>query len=665
MNQEQINKDLAEFDTSSSKFQGAVLEMYRSFICRGADEMSNHWGRWDENHQHFQGYRVSDKEDKENENKGGTKKIIVPLSYAQAQTAAAGILNMYMQKETLFELMSYGPEDQDYVVGMERVLDYQVRQNKIYRKLYLYLIDAFIKGVAGFRIDWEKITKKYRVREKVEMQSAFTALLEPLGLGGLVNSILPPRSEIRESVKELTQYEGNVIDNLNMYSFFPDPSVPLKDFQKGSYCAVEQTYPLTEVKDEEGKLYHGTKFIKDSFSLTESNNRRHYKGIWDINSTLTSVGGQKTSTKKNVNLVEMYLKLIPAEITKNYGIDIGEETESKMFVVVVANDQKIIRFEPYNELHGRFPFAIGQFSPDADSYVGQSMVDLLSGMQQLITWLINSHMKNVRQTVNNRFILDPTRVELGDVESGSTVIRTKIPGPMGNAIQQLGVSDVTANHIPFVNSLMGIAQLITGINENAMGQYSGGRRSAAQTRSIINAGQVRLGMIANLLWEGIEEMGVIMLSNTQQFLSEATYNQILGDAAEKYPFDKVILADPEQIAAAYNFAPLEAMSESNKAFIFQMFKEFVGNPDLITATNMDINKILEYMFTLAGVKNYDWFKSEPQPIQPQQQPQQGQVAPNVQVMPDQQIQQMVQSGQAQPMGQGAGDIMGALMNMGQ
>lgn len=650
MNQEQINKDLKENKTADSPFQTAVMELYRSFITRGSDEMSRYWGRWDKNHRNYQGYRVPDKEDVENVNKGGTEKIIIPLSYAQAQTAAAGILNMYMQKEVLFELMSYGPEDQKNVMAMERVLDYQVRQNKIYRKLYTYILDALIKGVSGFRVDWEKITKKYRVREKVETQSVFTDLLAPLGLGGLVNRLIPSETSYNEVVKELTQYEGNVIDNLNMYSFFPDPSVPLKDFQKGSFCAVEQVYPLTNVKDEEGKLYHGTDKVTDSFNLGIWNTRKHYGGLWDITPGMTDAVTSRVSAKKSVSLVEMYIRLIPKEFTEKYKIDIGDDEDSRMFVIVIANDEKIIRFEPYNELHGRFPFAIGQFSPDPDDYIGQSMVDLLSGLQSFITWLINSHMKAVRQTVNNRFIVDPTKIEVGDIESGSTVIRTRLPGPMQNAIQQLSVVDVTANHIPFVNSLQGIAQLITGINENAMGQYSGGRRSAAQTRSIVNAGQVRLGMIANLLWEGIEEMGIIILSNTQQFLSEEAYNQILGEAAEKYPFSEVILAKPEQIAAAYNFAPLEAMSESNKSFIFQMFKELVSSPEVVQVANLDPNKLLEYMFNLAGVKNYDWFK--------QAQAEAPAPAPNVQVMPDNAVQQMAQAGQAQPMGAGTADILG-------
>lgn len=664
MNQEQINRDLREHDTSGSKFQGAVIDMYRGFIARGSSEMSNYWDRWDSNHKNYQSYRPMDSEDKKNVNKGGTSKIIIPLSYAQAQTAAAGILNMYMQKEVLFELMSFGPEDQTHVSAMERVLDYQVKRNKIYKKLYLYILDSMIKGVCGLRVDWQKITKKYRVQEKVKTESVFTPLLQTIGLGSIANMLNTNQYETREVVKELTQYEGNVIDNINMYSFYPDPSVPLRDFQKGSFCAVEQVYPLTSVKDLEGTLYHGTNKISDSYTSELWNSRKRYSGLYDAPTyTPDAINGRLTA-KKSVALTEMYIKLNPKEFTDKYDIDIGDETESKMYVIVVANDEKLIRFEPFNELHGKFPFAVAQFSPDPDYYIGQSMVELLTGIQSLVTWLINSHMKNVRQTVNNRFIVDPTKVELKDVESGSPVIRTKLPGPMGNAIQQLGIVDVTAQHIPFVSLLQQMAQLITGISENAMGQYSGGRRSAAQTRSIVNAGQVRLGMIATLLWEGLEDVGTIMLSNTQQFLSEQAYNQIMGNDKNKFPYADVILADPEQIAAAYNFAPLEAMSESNRAFIFQMFKELISNPNIVPALGLDGNKIMEYMFTLAGMKNYDWFKAAPAPAP---QPQGGaQGAPNgtpqVQVAPDQQINQMMANGQIAPNGAQGGDIIGNLLN---
>jgi hypothetical protein len=66
-----------------------------------------------------------------------------------------------------------------------------------------------------------------------------------------------------EVVEELTQYEGNKVTYISPYTFFPDPSVKLADFQKGAFCATEQSEPLINVKQKEGSLYHGTKLIRN------------------------------------------------------------------------------------------------------------------------------------------------------------------------------------------------------------------------------------------------------------------------------------------------------------------------------------------------------------------------------------------------------------------
>lgn len=642
MNQEAINSDLKNKDTSESPLQTALLSAYKDFMCSSSQEMSEYWDKWDKNYFKYCGYRIKDNEDKKSEAKGGTSKIIVPMSYAQVQTAAAGVLAMLMQKERIFELMSFGPEDQTMCEGLERDIDYQVRYNRIYHFMYLYLIDVFVKGVGVGRCDWETVTHKYRVKETRTSMSILGSLMSAFGIKSA------PTEEVVESVKELTQYEGNKITYISPYTFFPDPSVQLKDFQDGSFCATEQSKPKISVLAEEGKLYHGTAKIVDVDGSNFWDARPRYAGTFLRDKDKSNIPGLKTSTGKTVDLVEMYLKLIPSEYSEKYGIDIGNETDYQMFVMVVANDSKIIRFERYNELHGKFPFFCSQYCPDGDSYIGQSIPDMLSGLQDLVTWLINSHMANVRQTVKNRFVVNPQKVYVEDVESGSNIIRTKGIGTISDGITQLGTVDITAQHIPFVNTLNQIAQMTTGINENALGQYSGGRRSAAQTRGVTASVQARLGMAANLVWfGGLDTLGQIILSNTRQFRTEKVYNQILGKDAEKYPYDQVILANPENIAGGYDFAPLESLSESGKGQVFMLLKELMASPELVQAANLNIDKLLGYSFNLAGVKNYDYFKNAPQPPAG---------TPQIQVMPDDQIQQMAQQGQLEPMPQGGNPL---------
>ena len=104
MNQEQINKDLRDKDSDASDFQKHLVNIYRSFMCESSSTMSQFWYLWDKDYLRYTGYRSLDKKDVQNLKKGGTAKIIVPLSFATVQTAAANSMQMFMNKERLFEL---------------------------------------------------------------------------------------------------------------------------------------------------------------------------------------------------------------------------------------------------------------------------------------------------------------------------------------------------------------------------------------------------------------------------------------------------------------------------------------------------------------------------------------------------------------------------------
>lgn len=657
MNQEQINTDLRTKKSTESPFQRHLVDIYRSFMVQSAGQMGQYWEIWDKDYEKYCGYRKVDKEDVQNKKAGGTEKIIVPLTFAQVQTAAAGILQMFMNKERLYELVSYGPEDEQIREGLERDIDYQLRQNRIYHTIYLQIVDALTKGMLVGRCDWETVKRKYRVREPQISISPMEMLMAQM------EGRQPQMTtEIVETVKELVQYEGNRISYISPYTFYPDPNVPLRDFQSGSFCAIEQSTPKIILKEREGNLLHGVDLIPNAIPEDIYRGRKRYAGNFRTRrngtSYINTVLGNKVSTGSNVDVVEMFLKLVPKEISEKYDIDIGDENVPVMFVLVVANDTKVIRFERYNELHGKFPFYVSQFSPDGDSFIGQSIPRLLDGIQSLMTWLLNSHMQNVRQAIKNRFLINPGRVNMDDVQNNANYIRVNGSNSLGDSIMPLNVVDITNQHIPFMQYMQQIAQMTTGINENAMGLYSGGRRSAAQTRGIQASGQARIALAANNLWySGYDTLGELILSNTRQFRTKEIYDQILGDAAAQYPFEQAILADPEKIAGGFDFVPLEALSDAGRSQIVMLAKELLADPNLIQATNLSPDKILGKIFELLGIRNYEYFKQEQQP---QAQPQEAQV-PNMEVLPDEQVAAMVQQGQLSPVApQEAMPVAGAL-----
>src|ERR1041384_3495748 len=156
MNQEAINRNLREQDSTSSQFQQKVVKTVRQYMKASADRMKDLHTNWDNNSYIYRGYRILDKEDKDAMKDGEPPKLIVPITYAQIQTAISFIISTYSQKDNIFELCGTGPEDQKYAFPMGIDLQYQLNDQKFMLKLYLWLLDAFKQGFGVVRVDWEE-----------------------------------------------------------------------------------------------------------------------------------------------------------------------------------------------------------------------------------------------------------------------------------------------------------------------------------------------------------------------------------------------------------------------------------------------------------------------------------------------------------------------------
>src|SRR5690606_916834 len=81
-----------------------------------------------------------------------------------------------------------------------------------------------------------------------------------------------------------------------------------------------------------------------------------------------------------------------------------------------------------------------------------------------------------------------------------------------------------------------LMQIVTGVNDNAMGQYNGGRRSAQEARVVTAGAAGRMKLHGHLIWEmSLGPLGQMMLSNSRQSLSEDAFNRIIGNEALQDP----------------------------------------------------------------------------------------------------------------------------------
>lgn len=632
MNQEQINRDLAENESGSSQLQSALLEFYRKRIKASASEMSKHHAQWDNNSYIYRGYRVGDKQDADAVKDGEPPKIIVPITYAQIQTALSFIMSTFAQRENLFEVRGMGPEDEKNSFALNMDLQYQSHKDHLALKLYYWALDSLKQGFGVVRSEWVEDYEKLRVSREVQANDA-TALF-----ARMFGKPVPTRRE--ESVEDVLCYQGNRITNISPYAFFPDPDVSIANFESGSFVATEEEVSLSSLTKDEGIMFFGTDKIPESYplELADSRYRRARGPFAQTKDVPNSIDGQASAKGMSVR-TEMQFNASEAQLSKMTGQKFGNDPKPVKWLMTVVNDSKIIRFEKCTYLHGRYNFNVIEFSPDHDAFFNPGLADTIFELQNIITFFLNSHITNVRKIIANRFIVDPGKVEMDDITSGRLYIRTKgvTGGDVKRVIEQLQVSDITRTHVQDMDVLLKLVQLVTGVNDNALGQFSQGRRSATEARNVNAGAAARLKMHATLMWQmGVEPLGRKYIANTRQWRTREVYDQIVGAEAVNAPYDQVILADPTRIAGGYDFTSFDATLPTDRQFqagaLQELFGLLVSNPNSMQLLNKNPMPLMEHIAKLYGIKNLSDFD-----LQPLMQPQ-------AQVVPDAQAAQAAEQG---------------------
>ena len=256
-------------------------------------------------------------------------------------------------------------------------------------------------------------------------------------------------------------------------------------------------------------------------------------------------------------------------------------------------------------------------------------------MNDVITWLINTHFYNVRQTLNNQFVVDPSMVVMKDVENPEPgkIIRLK-PEMYGKdvrtALTQLQVTDATRNHIGDVAVFQSFIERVTGANDSIMGMLSAGgsdRKTATEVRTSTSFGVNRLKTTCE--WYSTTGFGPLaqkLTQRTQQRYSTERMYKLVGDVALLAP--RFGLITPETIAGFYDYEPVDGtlpVDRFAQANLWNMLLQQMGNSPQIMA-QYDIAKVFGFVANLAGIKNLAQFRIQA-PEQLEQQAQAGNVVP--------------------------------------
>lgn len=573
-----------------------------SLVKMSRSKMSKSYEAWDKHQELYRGYQPPDSDDIDAQEHGEPEKLVVPMSFAQIQTFVAFCFMLFTQNRRFFEFVATGSEDDAAVADAEEILDRDLRRNFWPSKLYQLLLDTTRFGL-GIVKHWWAVEKQWApvsIEPSTISTEGFAFQME----GGV-------------EMREFNKFEGNRLANISPYNFFPDTRFPMSEWHKGTFVADETEWHINQLKqwERDGDAF-GVEYIED---MSRDDFRK--RGTTRLNSFSNYMDKRKADKDEQIICVtSCQMRLVPSKYK------LGPEDYPVMYVITIANDGRVLNAKPMGYMHDEWTYDVAQFSPDMHQRISESLADIVFAMQDVISYLINSRLASVRKSLENNLVIDPSGVDMATVESRSPYILMKKGSPrlgVEKFVRQLPYVDTTSRHLEDAQLIMQIMQVVTGVNENAMGQFSGGRRSATEARAANSGSSSRMKVPATLIFaDCLQPLGHKMLTNHRQGISQETFSKILGDSPEvlaRYSLFKP--QDVSKLVGVEDHFVFDGTLQSEKGFIAQSLQELVSailsNPLVMQSLPLDVGKLMEKILQLRGIDNIEQFRL--QPMLPQQQ----------------------------------------------
>ncbi len=545
--------------------------------------------------------------------------IQIPYSYAILMTSHAYWTTVFMSRSPVLQYSGRHGESEMQIQALEALIDYQMLVGNMMVPLYLWLLDQgkYGLGVIGEFWDEEEIT----TAEIVEEEAQF------------FGPVQIRKARKRKITKRVPGYVGNKLYNIRPFDFFPDPRVPTHRFQEGEFCGVYGELGWnTILRRAERGIYTNLEHLRpgERGGTGEREAGSAQLELPDADEFFTSNPFDKKASDVT-KIYECHIDLIPSKWK------LGKGDMPEKWVFTVTSDFKIvIGAQPLGAWHNKFPFDVLEFEPEAYSIVPRGIPEILQPIQNTIDWLFNSHIYNVRKTLNNQFVVDPSRVVMKDMQDGvpGGIIRLK-PSAYGTdpklAFTQVQTSDVTQNHLRDMQVVLDMGQRTLGVSDAILGlQQRTGRRSATETRQSTTFGINRLKTVAEYQSAmGWAPMSQKLVQNSQQYYDMDRKFRIVGDLIESAG-PSFVRVDPAAIQGFYDFVPIDGTLPVDRFAQANLWRELLAQmknvPGLVE--QYDVARIFAWVAQLAGLKNINRFKIEIAPDgQLAAQAQQGNVIP--------------------------------------
>ena len=594
------------------------------------NEISKRFSSWREIDKTLTTYiPLKDKEEQLKE-KDTTKpvSVVFPYSYSMLE-ALLTYLSMAFFQDPMFQYEGVEDDDTRGAMLMELVVKLHCIKNKVPLAVHTVLRDSLGYGVGIGIPGWKSQYGRKAIKSSI-----------------ITLSDLGEETQNQTTMVDSLLFEGNDLSNIDPYMWLPDPSVSSDHIQDGEFIGWVDRDNYMNLLSEENRPKSGMfnvkylKYKKDKKSilaLDQSDRQIKFGGATDRSRSLSD-------TTNPVDTIKMYINLIP----KDWKLSNSEYPEKWYFEL--ASDDVIIACEKADHNHGMYPIAVA--SPEYDGYsitpIGR--MEVLYGLQHTLDFLFNSHIANVRKSINDMLIVDPYLVNIEDLKSPEPgkLIRLRRPAwgrGVDKVVQQLNVQDITRANIADSAYITQWMDRISGADQSMQGaQRQGGpeRLTSGEFQGTRSSAMSRLQRIAMIIgMQFMQDIGTMFAVHTQQYMSQETYVKLVGNHAEQ--LNKIFggkqraRVTPYDLAINYDLIVRDGSipgGNFSNAWI-EMFKVIGTNPELMQ--QFDITRIFMYIAGQLGAKNVEDFRRNLGRVQGQ-------------VMPDEQVLDQVQAGNLVPTG---------------
>ena len=600
-----------------------LVTQIRARVKSARSKIQDRYDTWREIDNFVTAYKLMSKEDLETQEEDPRKPvpIVIPMMYSILQTMLSYLVAAFLQRP-YFKYEPAGPEDRIRAEMLQRVVDLQCARSGAGLALHTMWRDALTYGFGVLTPVWET-------------EKGWRSTIDEFG---------------DRTRKKDTLFEGNVFRNVDPYQYLPDPNQPVYRPQDAEFAGwMDRTnYVSCMRRESDGDFFNvkylrhidgHSRYFRQGRSATGRGDRVDQYTYYEVQSE------DMQDTTDCVDLAWMYVDLIPSD--KQWSL--GDSDRPEKWLFCLAGDEVIVQARPMNLDHNRFPVIV--CSPDYDGYepLPIAEMEVLIGPQRDIDWLIYSRRFNQRDTLNNKFVIDPLKINEDDAADNSPgkFIRLNeeywgIDGATKDGLTQLATVDITQNNINDAVYLGDMMQRVSGVTDPVQGIMRGGeRRSATEAKGVFQGAVSRLERIAKVI--GLQAMcplGYMIASHTQQFMEKDQYLEVTGKLSELMaqihpgmsPPDRRVV-HPADILSNIDVVPLDGTIPTGDST--QLLMQFLSMimPDPLLRKEWPVENFLRKIAHEAKLGDISDLKPR--------------------VMPDAQIAQQLQQGNLQPI-QGSG-----------